>query len=64
VAGGKEEVVMHLTMKSLVVIVLVALLLAVTLVVLLIPSTSWAAALEWFMNPPQSAPCDCIPGGD
>ncbi len=56
---------MHLTMKSLVVIVLVALLvLAVTLVVLLIPSTSWAAALEWFMNPPQSAPCDCIPGGD
>ncbi len=54
----------HLTMKSLVVIVLVALLLAVTLVVLLIPSTSWAAALEWFMNPPQSAPCDCIPGGD
>ena len=38
---------MHLTMKSWVLIVGVALLvLAVSLAVLLVPSTSWAAALE------------------
>ena len=52
---------MTLSMKTLVVIVLVALLvLAVTLTVLLVPSTSWAGALEWFMNPPHSSLCGCI----
>jgi hypothetical protein len=50
---------MTLSMKTLVVIVVVALLvLAVTLAVLLVPSTSWAGALEWFMNPPP--PCGCV----
>jgi len=54
---------MTLSMKTLVVIVLVALLvLAVALSVLLVPSTSWAGALEWFMNPPHSSPCGCIYG--
>jgi len=48
---------MTLSMKTLVVIVLVALLV---LAVLLVPSTSWAGALEWFMNPPHSSPCGCI----
>ena len=48
------------SMKTLVVIVAVALLvLAVTLAVLLVPSTSWAAALEWFTNPPHVSPCGC-----
>ena len=48
-------------MKTLVMIVVVAVLvLAVALAVLLVPSTSWAGALEWFMNPPQSTPCGCI----
>jgi hypothetical protein len=52
---------MTLSMKTLVVIVLVALLvLAVTLTVLLVPSTSWAGALEWFMTSPHSSPCGCI----
>ena len=55
---------MHLTMKSWVVIVGVALMvlavsLAVSLAVLLVPSTSWAAALEWFTNPPHVSPCGC-----
>jgi hypothetical protein len=51
---------MHLTRKSWVVIVGVALLvLAVSLAVLLVPSTSWAAALEWFTNPPHVSPCGC-----
>ena len=51
---------MTLSMKTLVVIVLVALLvLAVTLTVLLVPSTSWAATLEWFTNPPHVSPCGC-----
>lgn len=48
---------MHLSMKSVVVIALVVLLLA--LAVLVVPSHSWAAALEWFMNPPKS-PCGCL----
>jgi hypothetical protein len=44
-----------------VVIVVVALLvLAVALAVLLVPSTLWAGALEWFINPPS--PCGCIYG--
>jgi hypothetical protein len=52
--------VIHLTMKSWVVIVGVALLvLAVSLAVLVVPSTSWAAALEWFTNPPHVSPCGC-----
>ena len=42
---------MPLPMKSLV-IVLVALLVAVALAVLLVPSHSWEAGLEWFLNPP------------
>jgi len=52
---------MHLTMKSWVVIVGVALLvLAVTLVVLLIvPSTSWAAVYEWFTPHSGTSPCAC-----
>jgi hypothetical protein len=51
---------MHMTMKSWMVIVGVALLvLAVALAVLLVPSTSWAAGLEWFLNPPQVSPCGC-----
>jgi hypothetical protein len=48
---------MHLSMKSfLMVIALVALLVA--LAALVVPSQSWAAALEWFLNPPK--PCGCI----
>jgi hypothetical protein len=56
---------MHLTMKSWVVIVGVALLvLAVSLAVLLVPSTSWAAGLEWFLTPTNTSPCGCgIPLG-
>jgi hypothetical protein len=50
---------MTLSTKTLVMIVVVALLVAVTLAVLLVPSTSWAGALEWFMNPPP--PCSCGP---
>ena len=49
---------MTLSTKTIVVIVVVALLLAVALSVLLVPSTSWAGALEWFMNPPS--PCGCL----
>jgi hypothetical protein len=50
---------MTVSTKTLVMIVVVALLvLAVALSVLLVPSTSWAGALEWFMNPPP--PCACI----
>ena len=47
-----------MAIKRLVVIALVVLSLA--LAVLLVPSHSWADALEWFMNPPQSSPCGCI----
>ena len=50
---------MTLSTKTLVMIVVVALLVAVTLAVLLVPSASWAGALEWFMNPPP--PCSCSP---
>jgi hypothetical protein len=53
---------MHLTMKSLVMIILVALLvLAVTLALLLVPSTSWAAVLEW-LTEPGTSPCGCVLG--
>jgi hypothetical protein len=45
-----------MAITRLVVIALVVLSLA--LAVLLVPSDSWAAALEWFMNPPS--PCGCI----
>jgi hypothetical protein len=49
---------MHLTMKSLVVIILVPLLvLAVTLTVLVVSNISWAAAQEWLSAP---TPCECI----
>jgi hypothetical protein len=48
---------MHLSMKSLVVIALVVLLLA--LAVLVVPSHSWAAAYEWFINAP-GPPCACL----
>jgi len=48
-----------MAIKSLAVIVLLVLF-AVILALLLVPSHSWAAALEWFMNPPQSSPCGCI----
>ena len=55
---------MPLPLKGWVVIVLVALLvLAVTLAVLLVPSTSWAAALEWFTNPTNTSPCACGAAG-
>jgi hypothetical protein len=50
---------MALPTMRLVVIVVVALLVAVALAVLLVPSTSWAAALEWFTNPPHISPCGC-----
>ena len=50
---------MHLTMKSLVVIVFLALV-AVAMAVLLVPSDSWAAGLEWFLNPTQTSPCGCM----
>ena len=52
---------MTLSMKSLVVIALVALVVAVTLAVLLVPSISWAAGsvYEWFTHPGAS-PCACI----
>ena len=50
---------MTLSTKTLVMIVVVALLVAVTLAVLLVPSASWAGALEWFMTPPP--PCSCGP---
>jgi len=49
-------------MKSLAVIVLVALLVvAVTLAVLLVPSISWAAGsvYEWFTHS-GSSPCACV----
>jgi hypothetical protein len=49
---------MHLSMKSLVMIALVVLLVA--LAMFLVPSHSWAAALEWFMNLPHSSPCGCL----
>jgi hypothetical protein len=49
---------MPIPMMSLVVIVLLVLV-AVALAVLLVPSHSWAAALEWFLNPPQTSPCGC-----
>ena len=55
---------MTLSMKSLAVIVLLALLvLAVTLAVLLVPSISWAASsfYEWFMHSGTS-PCACVGG--
>jgi hypothetical protein len=49
---------MTLSMKSWAVIVLVALLVAVALVVLLVPSFSEAAVLEWFTTtPPCKEPC-------
>jgi hypothetical protein len=48
-----------MAIKRLAVIVLLVLF-AVILALLLVPSHSWAAALEWFMNPPQSSPCGCI----
>jgi hypothetical protein len=51
-----------LSMKSLVVIALVALLVvAVTLAVLLVPSISWAAGsvYEWFTHP-GAYPCACV----
>ena len=51
---------MPLTTMRLVVLVLVALLVAVALAVLLVPSTSWAAGLEWFLNPTQTSPCGCM----
>jgi hypothetical protein len=52
---------MTLSMKSLALIVFVALLVAVTLAVLLLPSASWAATYEWFKHP-QASPCACIGG--
>jgi hypothetical protein len=52
---------MTLSMKSLALIVFVALLVAVTLAVLLLPSASWAATYEWFTHP-QASPCACIGG--
>jgi hypothetical protein len=55
--GGDSDVV-ETRVKRLVVIALVVLSLA--LAVLLVASHSWAAALEWFMNPPDSSPCGCI----
>ena len=51
-----------LRMKRSAVIVLAAVavcVLAVILAVLLVPSQSWAAGLEWFLNPPQVSPCGC-----
>jgi hypothetical protein len=52
---------MPLPMKSLAVIVLVALLVAVTLAVLLVPSPSWAAAFEWMKTSMTATPpCGCI----
>ena len=51
---------MHLTMNSLVVIILMALLvLAVSLAVLVVPNISWAALQEWLTAP---TPCGCILG--
>jgi hypothetical protein len=50
---------MTLSTKTLVMIVVVALVVAVTLAVLLVPSASWAGALEGFMNLPP--PCSCGP---
>jgi hypothetical protein len=51
---------MHLTMKSWVVIVGVALLvLAVALAVLVVPSISWAAVQEW-LTASGSSPCGCL----
>jgi len=55
---------MTLSMKSLAVIVFVALLvLAVTLAVLLMPSISWAAVYN-FITPSttSTSPCGCIYG--
>ena len=56
---------MTLSMKSWVVIVLVALLLGVALVVLLVPSFSEAAVLEWMKTSMTATPpCDACPGRD
>jgi hypothetical protein len=48
-----------LSMKSLAVIVVVALL--VLAVLLVVPSYSWAAAYEWFTHP-GAPPCACLGG--
>ena len=49
---------MTLSMKSWVVIVLVALLVAVSLAMFLVLSLSGAAVLEWFTTtPPCKEPC-------
>ena len=51
---------MTLSMKSWAVIAFVGLLvLAVALAVLLVPSQSWAAGLEWFLTPTNTSPCGC-----
>ncbi len=52
-----------MVMNGLAVKILLAIalcVLAVSLAVLLVPGHSWAAALEWFMNPPQYTPCGCM----
>jgi hypothetical protein len=56
---------MTLSIKSLAVIVFVALLVAVSLAVLLVPSASWAAMYEWIMTSMTSTPpcgCSMAPG--
>ncbi len=37
--------------------------LAVTLAMLLVPSLSWATALEW-LTTPEPSPCACVITGD
>jgi hypothetical protein len=51
-----------MVMNGLAVKILLAIalcVLAVSLALLLVPSHSWVAALEWFTNPPQVSPCGC-----
>jgi hypothetical protein len=48
---------MTLSMKSLALIVFVALLVFVSLAVLLVPSASWAAMYEWWTTPGPSTCC-------
>jgi hypothetical protein len=54
-----------MAMNGLAVKVLLAValcVLAVTLAVLLVPSLSWAAVLEW-LTTQGSSPCACVFGG-
>jgi uncharacterized BrkB/YihY/UPF0761 family membrane protein len=59
VTNHKSLVKRHLLITYFVLTMVVAMLLAVTLAVLLVPSLSWASALEWITPPPPcEGPCE------